>query len=293
MARNAKSGAKSGAKSLVSLHEAARRLDVHYMTAYRYVRSGRLPARQEDGEWQVQVGDIEAFASQRRRKSAAVSRAKRGERPAADWATRFENCLLAGDEVGAENLLDDALASGHDLFSLYLEVVSPALVSIGARWASGKLQIHEEHRASTIVARLFARVSARFAHRGPSRGTVVIGGPSGERHGLALTMVADLLRSRGWNVSDIGTDVPAESFAAAVRNVDQLRAVCVGVTLRESLAEARESIAAVKRVVGDDVKVYAGGAAVHSHDDAHALGADEWASDPRMLLAQLAGEPVE
>jgi excisionase family DNA binding protein len=277
----------------VSLHEAARRLGVHYMTVYRYVRSGRLPARQNDGEWQVQVGDIKAFASQRRRKPAAVSRAKRGERPAADWATRFEKCLLAGDEVGAENLLVDALASGHDLFSLYLEVVSPALVAIGSRWASGNLQIHEEHRASTIVARLFARVSARFAHRGPSRGTVVIGGPSGERHGLALTMVADLLRSRGWNVSDIGTDVPAESFAAAVRNVDQLRAVCVGVTLRESLAEARKAITAVKRVIAADVKVYAGGAAVESHDLARSLGADAWARDPRMLLALLAGEPVE
>jgi 5-methyltetrahydrofolate--homocysteine methyltransferase len=133
-------------------------------------------------------------------------------------------------------------------------------------------------------------VSARFAHRGPSRGTVVIGGPSGERHGLALTMVADLLRSRGWSVSDIGTDVPAESFAGAVRGVDQLRAVCVGVTLRESLAEARKSITAVKRVVAADVKVYAGGAAVDSHDVALGLGADAWARDPRMLLALLAGE---
>jgi methanogenic corrinoid protein MtbC1 len=94
-------------------------------------------------------------------------------------------------------------------------------------------------------------------------------------------------------VSDIGTDVPAESFAAAVLGVDQLRAVCVGVTLRESLAEARKSIAVVQRVVADDVKVYAGGAAVDSHDVAQSLGADAWARDPRMLLALLAGEPAE
>ncbi|NDH36883.1 MAG: helix-turn-helix domain-containing protein, partial [Acidimicrobiia bacterium] len=33
----------------LSLHEVARRLKVHYMTAYRYVRSGRLPAQQHDG----------------------------------------------------------------------------------------------------------------------------------------------------------------------------------------------------------------------------------------------------
>ncbi|MGA1418538.1 MAG: B12-binding domain-containing protein [Ilumatobacteraceae bacterium] len=281
------------AEKFVSLHEAARRLKVHYMTAYRYVRSGRLPAHQADGEWQVMVSDVEAFSAARKQRSKPATPAKRGSRAAADWVGRFETCLIAGDEVGAENLLDDALASGHDLFSLYLEVVSPALVSIGERWHRGELQIHEEHRASNIVARLFARVSARFAHRGPSRGTVVIGGPTGERHGLAITMVADLLRSRGWNVSDIGTDVPASAFAQAVNGVDQLRAVCIGVTLRESLTTARETVAAVKAVISHDVKVFAGGAAVDTDEVARSLGADSRASDPRALLALLASQPVE
>jgi len=263
------------------------------MTAYRYVRSGRLPAHQTDGEWQVLLADVEAFSAARKQRAKTSSPAKRGSRAAADWPGRFETCLVAGDEVGAENLLDDALASGHDLFSLYLEVVSPALVSIGERWHRGELQIHEEHRASNIVARLFARVSSRFAHRGPSRGTVVIGGPTGERHALAITMVADLLRSRGWNVSDIGTDVPASAFALAVDGVDQLRAVCIGVTLRESLGTARETVAAVRAVVPDDVKVFAGGAAVDTDEVARSLGADARASDPRALLALLASQPVE
>jgi len=276
----------SAVNTTLSLNEVAQRLNVHYMTVYRYVRSGRLAARQQDGEWQVLASDVRAFAATRTAAKRVV-RAKRGARAAADWAGRFETCLLAGDEVGAEQLLNDALNSGHDLFSLYLDVVSPALVAIGARWAGGNLHIHEEHRASTIVARLFARVSARFAHRGPSRGTIVIGGPSGERHGLALTMVADLLRSRGWNVSDIGPDMPAESFATAVQNIDQLRAVCVGVTLRESLPAAKSVIAAVNRVVPTDVMVYVGGAAVTSDADARQLGADTWAKDPRTLVSLL------
>lgn len=263
------------------------------MTVYRYVRSGRLPARQEDGEWKVLVSDIRDFSTTKKQRSTSANRARHGGREAADWVGRFEHCLIAGDETGAEHLLDDALASGHDLFSLYLEVVTPALVAIGARWQRGELEIHEEHRATNIVARLFARVSARFAHRGPSRGTIVIGGPSGERHGLALTMVADLLRSRGWHVSDIGTDVPPKSFAEAVRGVDQLRAVCVGVTLPESMAMAKETLESIKSVVPDHVTVVAGGAAIESEEVAIELGADAWARDPRMLLALLASEPVE
>lgn len=287
--------------SRVSLHEAARRLKVHYMTVYRYVRSGRLPAHQEDGEWQVLVADLQEFAATRKQRAergakrtgAKHARAKHGARAAADWSGRLEQCLIAGDEAGAEHLLDDALASGHDLFSLYLDVVSPALVAIGAKWQGGGLLIHEEHRASNIVARLFARVSARFAHRGPSRGTIVIGGPSGERHALALTMIADLLRSRGWNVSDIGTDVPSQAFADAVKNVDQLTAVCVGVTMRESLDSARQSVAALRNAVSSEVKIFVGGAAVDSESVARSLGADAWARDPRMLLALIASQPVD
>ncbi|MEY3362558.1 MAG: hypothetical protein RLZZ538_101 [Actinomycetota bacterium] len=265
----------------MSLDQAAKRLGVHYMTVYRYVRLGQLPAERRDGTWHVLVSDLDHFVG------AKKKRAKRGSRPAADWPARLEQRLLDGDEAGAAKLLDDALASGHDLFSLYLEVVSPSMVSIGERWAAGKLHIHEEHRASVIVGRLMARVSARFAHRGPSRGTVVIGGPSGEHHGLSLTMVADLLRSKGWNVSDIGTNVPAESFATAVKGVDQLRAVCVGVTLSQSLPAARDVIREVRKVLPDGVAVYLGGAGVDSDDTAKQLGADVWARDPRSLIALL------
>jgi methanogenic corrinoid protein MtbC1 len=116
---------------------------------------------------------------------------------------------------------------------------------------------------------------------------VVIGGPNGEHHGLSLTMVADLLRSKGWNVSDIGTNVPAESFATAVKGVDQLRAVCVGVTLRNSLPAAGDVIREVRKVLPDGVAVCLGGAGVDSDETAKQLGADVWARDPRSLIALL------
>jgi excisionase family DNA binding protein len=263
------------------LDQAAKRLGVHYMTVYRYVRLGQLPAERRDGTWHVLVSDLDRFIEAKKKP------VKRGARPAADWAARLEQRLLEGDEAGAAKLLDDALASGHDLFSLYLDVVSPSMVSIGERWARGKLHIHEEHRASVIVGRLLARVSTRFAHRGPSRGTVVIGGPSGEHHGLAITMVADLLRSKGWNVSDIGTNVPAASFATAAVGVDRLKAVCIGVTLSDSLPAAGEVIRELRKVLPEGVAVFLGGSGVESEETAKGLGADVWAPDPRALIALL------
>jgi len=48
-------------KSLVSLNEVAEILGVHYMTAYRYVREGRLSAIKEGRGWVVKSSDVTAF----------------------------------------------------------------------------------------------------------------------------------------------------------------------------------------------------------------------------------------
>ena len=45
----------------ISLGEAAERLGVHYMTAYRYVRTGRLPATRVGGQWVVDPRDLTAL----------------------------------------------------------------------------------------------------------------------------------------------------------------------------------------------------------------------------------------
>jgi excisionase family DNA binding protein len=46
---------------LIGLPEAVHQLGVHYMTAYRYVRTGRLPATIMNGLWRVDLADIRAF----------------------------------------------------------------------------------------------------------------------------------------------------------------------------------------------------------------------------------------
>jgi len=66
-----------------NLKEVARELDVHYMTAYRYVRQGRLDATWVDNGWQVHRDAIEAFRST----GDAASETSNGP---VDWAAVFE-----------------------------------------------------------------------------------------------------------------------------------------------------------------------------------------------------------
>lgn len=254
----------------IPLLDVAELLDVHYMTVYRYVRQGKLPATKVGRSWFVKSSDLEMF----REDKVHTSEFSDGGRKIAPWAERLEVQLMRGDERGAAEIMETVLRSGHDLYFLYLQVLAPAMGAIGARWAAGNLEIFVEHRASNIALRLIGQFGPRFARRGVSKGTVVLGSPADEMHTLSTSMVADLIRFEGWNVSDVGANMPAEAFAEAIRQGEDVVAVCIGVTMPGSLPAAQATIGAIRKVVPRDLPILVGGSGVASDEVARELGAD-------------------
>ena len=251
----------------LTLHEAAAELGVHYMTAYRYVRLGQLDAVKRSGTWRVSRAELDRF-----RAEPAEEPAERAPRGRVDWGQRMHSRLVAGDAGGAWSVIESALAAGSTPARVYTEVISPALVNIGERWAAGELDISVEHRATGIVQRIIGRLGPQFVRRGRSRGSVVIGAPSGERHGLVVSMLSDLVRAAGWEVSDIGADSPASSFVSAARET-RSAAVVVSVTHADSLESCRDTVLAI-REAEPDVPVIVGGQGIASRAVAASVGAD-------------------
>ncbi len=270
-----------------SLHDVAEMLGVHYMTAYRYVRHGQLQAEKVDGEWRVSAQDLDAFRSGDR---SGAGRGRPGRaRRTAPWAERMEARLIAGDGVGAWGIIEGAMAAGATVDVVYTEVISPAMVSIGDRWAAGELDIAAEHRASAVVQRLIGRLGPMLARRGRSRGVVVVGSPPGERHSIVVSMLADLLRAAGWEVSDLGADVPGASFVTASEESDPV-AVIISVTDPACVPAAHEACMTIREYRPNTV-VIAGGRAVEDDAAAEAIGADHHPVDIDALvdlLGQLA-----
>ncbi len=297
---------------MISLNDAAQRLGVHYMTVYRYVRTGRLPAVKVAGEWRVdpvdvdRLGPAEDAAGPRtgrrapgtgrrgpgtgRRAQGAGRRAPRTPRRA--WATtRFLDRLLAGDEIGAWGVVEAALASGAEPAEVHLELLAPALRAVGERWEAGIVSVGDEHRASVVARRLLSRLGPRFNRPGRKRGVVVVGAVAGERHEIPGAIVADQLRGARFDVVDLGADTPPESFVAAARRFSPL-GVLLGVTgsgheaaVAETVAALRaETVAALRAETGFAILV--GGAAVPDERAARALGADHWTGlDARQVVA--------
>src|SRR4051794_39840097 len=111
----------------ITLQEAADRLGVHYMTAYRYVRTGRLPARREGVQWMVDPADL-----QKMRAPGRPPRRSGGVRP--EGPAKLAARMVAGDEAGAWTLVEAALASGAEPTEVYLELLAPAMQVVGDGW---------------------------------------------------------------------------------------------------------------------------------------------------------------
>jgi len=257
----------------LSLHEVAEILDVHYMTAYRYIRLGILPARREGRSWRIHRDDLDVYMTK------GEPRTQRGE---ADWADRFFNRVLAADEAGAWGVVEAALSSGMSVPDAYPTLLSPTMRRIGDLWSSGEIDVATEHAASEVAARIVARLGPRLARRGVRRGTVVLGSTATELHSLPLSMATDLFRAAQFDAIDLGAYLPSDSFAAFVAETDDVVAVGIGVTTPGQEDELSETLRAIRDVT--EVPIIIGGGGV---DEAAALelGADGWAQTGEEAVA--------
>ncbi len=245
---------------LLTLQEAADHLKVHYMTAYRWVRKGELPAFKAGGRLRVRGEDLARFVADR--EVDVISPSHPGQHTA--WPVhvdRLHRHLIAGDGVEAGALVRKVVADGAPAGDVYLYLLSPALRRVGSDWAEGRISVSVEHRASEIATTLMARLGEHFRRRGPSRGTAVTLTPPGDQHRLGSMMVADFLRAGGFEVHHLGADVPIDDLELFLR-LSPADVVCVSITNPSSDPDIYAGLAAASRASNPDVVVVFGGQGV-------------------------------
>ena len=253
--------------STIGLREAADVLGVHYMTAYRHVRTGRLPAHLVGGRWRVELADLHP--------EDTVAGPPGTRIPLEERRARLMVRLTVGDEPGGWRLVEEALASGFEPARIYTDLLLPVLSTLGDDWAAGRATVADEHRATAVATRIVGRLGPRFARRGVSRGTVVLGMCSGDHHALPSAILADLLRGEGFTAVDLGADTPSESFVDAWLRSDRLVAVLIGVTPAGLEGAVADTVTAIHGS-GCTAPVFLGGRAIGSARAADDLGADGW-----------------
>jgi excisionase family DNA binding protein len=194
----------SVSSNTLGLEEAAKRLGVHYQTAYGWVRSGELPAVLVGGRYQLTAEDVDQLDRRRARPtSPPVRRPRQGFEPLS--AHMFE-LLVEGDEREVRRTVGRLIGTGVPLATIVQEVFVPVLRRVGEEWHENGLSVAAEHRASAIVERVLGdRVPAPPGRR---RGTAVVAAMAGDRHALPTSMAAVALREDRWHVHHLGADLP-------------------------------------------------------------------------------------
>ncbi len=191
----------------VELRVAAEEMGVHYQTAYRWVRSGRLPAKMLGGKYIVAIAGLQALTAERR---TPVPLAPPGQKRVEREADRMHRSLVDGDEAEVRRIARRLVDEGITLVDLIQSTLVPPLRRIGQDWHDGRLEISLEHRAAAIIDRLLGELAPN--PRGRRRGTAVVASVSGDQHSLPTSMATIALREGNWRVHHLGADLPSDEL---------------------------------------------------------------------------------
>jgi methanogenic corrinoid protein MtbC1/DNA-binding XRE family transcriptional regulator len=190
---------------------------------------------------------------------------------------RYLEALTRGDAGRAEAIVAQARTAGWNTERIYLELLAPAQVEVGAAWRAGRLSVADEHLATQITLAQMERLRESLAPA-PARGVrAVVACVEGETHAVGPRMLADFLAMDGWTVDYLGADVPSTDLVdfVARRRPDL---VALSVAQAERLPALGAATAALRRL-SPVPRILVGGAGIGRGTEAAALGADAIAPD--------------
>jgi methanogenic corrinoid protein MtbC1 len=177
----------------------------------------------------------------------------------------FLQQVIAGDLHVASRTIRETAEVGMPLADLFEQVLVPALVEVGNRWATGEILVAQEKEISELVRELVVELSLRHARPLEGQPSFVAGCVAGEKHELGLRMICGLLRARGCTVHFLGADVDTRFLLQSVelRHPD---ALLLSARAAESLPAIRDAIEQVGDIPeGDRPCVIVGGHVVVDH----------------------------
>lgn len=189
--------------------------------------------------------------------------------------------ILDGDPDVSAELARQAMNQGIDpMDALNLGFV-PGVNYVGEQFALGEMFLPELVVAGEAMKAAVAVLEPEFARRGTTRkilGRVVIGTIEGDIHEIGKTLVATMLSASGFEVYDLGVDVPVMNFVEKAREVN---ADIVGISalLTTTMVRQKDVIEALDDSgMRPQVRVIVGGAPV-TQGWAQEIGADGYSED--------------
>ena len=183
-----------------------------------------------------------------------------------------------GLEGEAAKAIEELLKS-KDAMDIVNQDLIPALDRVGKGFERGEVflpSMLQSAQAAQVGFDVIKKAMEEAGVRGENAGDVVIATVKGDIHDIGKNIVKVIMENYGFNMIDLGRDVPPEDVVDRVRT-DGIRLVGLSALMTTTLASMEETIKAIKEA-DPTVKVMVGGA-VLTEDYAREMGADFYCSD--------------
>ena len=193
----------------------------------------------------------------------------------------FENIykgILSGNQNEVLDGINTALDSGKDPGEILNTGMITAMGEVGQLFEEGEYFVPEMLISARAMQSGLEILKPHLVASGVEpKGKVVIGTVSGDLHDIGKNLVAMMIEGAGYEVIDLGTDVPPERFVGAIR--EGVNVVGMSALLTTTMAKMSSTIEAIESAgLRGTVKIIIGGAPV-TQGFADQIGADGFAED--------------
>lgn len=189
--------------------------------------------------------------------------------------------IIDGDADVAASLAKQAVDSGLDPLEAINQGFVPGVNQVGEQFSCGEMFLPELVMAGEAMKTAISVLEPEMAKRGTERkvfGKVVLATVQGDIHDIGKTLVGTMLAAYGFQVYDLGVDVPILKVVEKAREVNA-DIVALSALLTTTMVRQRDVIEALEDVgLRARVKVMVGGAPV-THEWVQQIGADGYSED--------------
>ncbi len=193
--------------------------------------------------------------------------------------------ILNGKAPAALEATRKALESGVAPLDVVQQEMVPAMNEVGRRFECEEYFVPELLLAGRAMKGALEIVRPLLAASGAQpAGKVIIGTVKGDLHDIGKNIVAAMLEGGGFEVTDLGADVPPQKFVAAIKAASP-DLVCLSALLTVTMPAMKTTIEALSAAgIRDKVKVIVGGAPV-TQRYADEIGADGYGENAAVAVS--------
>jgi len=195
-----------------------------------------------------------------------------------DYSELYD-AILVGDAKKAEEVTKAAIAANADPSEIVQKYMIPAMAEVGDRFECNEYFVPELLIAARAMKTALELISPLLVQAGvESAGRVVIGTVQGDLHDIGKNLVASMLEGGGFEVIDLGVDVPAEKFVEVAKQKEGT-VVALSALLTTTMTVMKGVVAALEEAgIRQQTKVVIGGAPI-TQQYADEIGADGYSDN--------------